>query len=120
MEGRKKMNNETYFYGIDFKKIELYCKVKFPAALRLKREFIQISKIKLEIDTDKFYKVEKVNFIDYLVTINVNCIKCDKSNNDEIIVSTEDRIKLNLSFDDVEFSYFFENTKEEELEGVIF
>lgn len=113
------MSEDTYFYGIDFKKIHLFCKVKFEDALRLKREFRQVSKIMLLIDTDKFYPVEKVDFIEETATITVEYFSLVVYEREKLEKYSEERISLNLPFDVLEFSYFFENLKEQDLEQAV-
>lgn len=108
--------SETFFYGIDFKKIQLYCKFKIKTKeARLKyndmlNSYLNVSSIKLRIDNEKYYKVELIDFDIEKVAITVNCLKRDN----------EDRIKIKLDFNMVDFSYFFEETKENELEVLDF
>lgn len=112
---------DTYFYGIDFKKVRVYCKVKTTSYIKLRNEFREVSKVLLNIDTDKFYLVEYFNFIDEKLKITVNCTRLKYDETDySYSKNSEDRFKLVLSFDDVEFSYFFEDTLEDELEKNIF
>jgi len=113
--------NNTYYYGIDFRKIDLYCKVKTFSAIEMKNRYREISNILLKIDTEKFYHVEIVNFDRQLVTITVDCIFTKYSDKERRIYKyEEDRITIALTFDMVDFSYYFEDTTEDELEETYF
>lgn len=118
--------NDIYFYGIDFKKIDLYCKVKTVASFNKKRQYREISKVLLKINTEKYYKVDMIDFDSRLLRITVDCSlltpefnKYNKDRIDKYIESSEERIRITLSFDEVDFAYYFEGTKESQLEKVV-
>ncbi|MDD4076850.1 MAG: hypothetical protein PHT03_02605 [Bacilli bacterium] len=99
----------TYFYGIDFKKIRLYCKVKLDKIYDEKASYREFLNVNLNIDYDKFYEVISIDLCEQLVRIEVDYKKYKNG------IKDEDRIKITLRFENVEFAYFFEDTKKEEL-----
>lgn len=116
---------ETVFYGKDYKVMQVYCKVKTENAIKIKERYRQVHKKILDIKTDKFYKVEVTNHTDEEVSIMVNYTKlvfCYDEEKEEgtWIKSSEERMLLELDFDDVDFSYFFEYTTKETVEKVQF
>ena len=106
------MNKSLYFYGIDFKLIRLYCKVKIDKIYDVKQAYRDFLNANLFIDYEKYYEVVSIDFYDQLVSIVVDYKKYRNG------IKEEDRIKINLSFENVDFVYFFEDTKKEELNEV--
>jgi len=114
------MNRDVYFYGIDFKKIKLHCKINILGVIKTKRNYSQLNK-DLNIDSDSYYEVVSINFLEEHLTIKVSYkqkIYNKKTYVYEIV--SEDYMPIILNFDFVEFSYYFENTKEENLDVLEF
>lgn len=97
------MNNVlNVFYGVDFKKIRLYARFKPGKA----SEFLQYHEqfgSRYDVFGDKWFDVVSVDFYDqickfyaYEKRIQANCL-------------------VTVSWDFVEFAYYFENTRPEEL-----
>lgn len=100
--------NETCFYGIDFKKIKLYCKVNYVASIKTRELYRKQSSNDIFIDSEKFYQVIRVDFDNELLWVPCYCAK------------TDTYVPVVLNFNHVEFSYFFEETKEDELNELSF
>lgn len=63
----------------------------------------------LNIDYERYYPVISVDFYDEVVKIEVDYKKYKDGFKDE------DRMRIGLRFEHIEFSYFFEDKKREEL-----
>ena len=89
------MNNK-YFYGVDFNKMHLYCKIK---SLFIYHEIVK--RYKINFNFDKEYLVIVDYRLDKTIDIIVDDLKGFKKT-------------INLKYDEVEFNYFFENLEEQE------
>lgn len=85
-----------YFYGVDYKKIHLYCKLK---SLSTYHEVAK--KYQINFDFDKEYLI----VCDYRIDKTVDIVVEDFRGNKKTI---------NLKYDDIDFIYFFENLVEQE------
>ena len=117
----KNMNyDETFFYGIDFKKIKLFCKVNTASAVKTKILYKDTSNMDISIQPDHYYEVEKISFVDELLTIKVVNKKRIYDYKKIHYEFDEEIVPIILNFDMVEFSYYFIETKEENLNIGVF
>lgn len=101
--------NSSIFYGINFKKIRLYAKFKGSAASKYLRYYDNEYNLRPDIlGYGRFFDVRSVDFYDEIAKINV----FDKRTNMQCLI--------NVKFEDIEFAYYFEKTKEEELNALEF
>lgn len=106
---------DNTFYGKNFEKIRLYCKIKTDASIKIRRMYKQDYDVTLNFISDKYYKVQEVNFDDKSLIVLINFTKpfYDLKLKDDIIID-EDKIKVCLDYEQVEFGFFLEYTSEEE------
>ena len=90
------METNNYFYGVDFKKLKLYCKLKGV------NEYYQIqAKVKRDFDYKKSYEV----LFDY---------REDEQVEIEILTQYDKLERLIINYSSIDFFYFFENMEEQE------
>lgn len=97
--------DSVVFYGVDFKKIRLYARFK-PGKAAEFMNYYDFLGCRYDVLGDKWFDVVSVDFYDQICRfyvfekkIQANCL-------------------VNVSFDFVDFAYYFENTRPEELNSL--
>lgn len=101
----------SYFYGIDFKKIKLFCKIKLDKILAV-IDVYRTKKMDLKINYNRFYDIIEINFFDEIVKVEIDYI--DRRG----FLRSEERMIIELGYEMVEFMYFFNGKQKEDLNEV--